>query len=197
MLGLMFTNTAYSTVFWIAFAIWLVPEFVGGLVQRSVGRSASQDRGSAAAILISIMAAMVIGLSLGERLTSLTIGWHPGVVFAAGIALMLAGVVFRWYAIRELGPFFTRRVAIQPGQRVVESGPYRLIRHPSYSGALLTLLGVGLAMTNWASLAVVIVLSFAGYSYRARVEERALTLAFGQTYVDYMKRTKRFIPFVL
>ena len=57
---------------------------------------------------------------------------------------------------RVLRRFFTGYVAIHPDQRVVERGPYRLVRHPSYSGTLLTTLGMGLAMTNWASLATII-----------------------------------------
>jgi protein-S-isoprenylcysteine O-methyltransferase Ste14 len=87
-------------------------------------------------------------------------------------------------------------VAIQPGQAVVENGPYRLIRHPSYSGALITIFGVGLALTNWLSLIGVMVITFIGYSYRVWVEEETLANVLGEPYLQYMKRTKRFIPFV-
>ena len=109
---------------------------------------------------------------------------------------MLAGVAFRWYSIRILGKYFTRQVAIQPGQTVVENGPYRLIRHPSYSGALITIFGLGLAFTNWLSLIVVMVIAFIGYSYRVWVEEKTLVNALGEPYRQYMKRTKHFIPFL-
>ena len=109
---------------------------------------------------------------------------------------MLAGVAFRWYSIRVLGKYFTRQVAIQPGQTVVENGPYHWIRHPSYSGALLTIFGLGLVFGNWLSLIGVIAIAFIGYSYRVSVEEKTLVEALGEPYRQYMKRTKRFIPFL-
>ena len=125
-----------------------------------------------------------------------TLGWHQPLPFWIGIALMLCGLAFRWYSIKVLGMFFTRDVATRPGQTVVETGPYRWIRHPSYSGALLMFLGTGLAMTNWASLLAVMLGVALGYGYRVRVEERALCADPGQPYRDYMQRTRRFIPHV-
>jgi protein-S-isoprenylcysteine O-methyltransferase Ste14 len=79
---------------------------------------------------------------------------------------------------------------------VVESGPYRLIRHPSYTGALLALFGIALALTNWASLAAIILGNAVGFGYRVMVEERALSCALGQSYSVYMRRTRRLIPFI-
>lgn len=116
--------------------------------------------------------------------------------FSAGILLMVAGVVFRWYSIRMLGKYFTLRLTIQPGQTVVEDGPYRLIRHPSYSGALITMLGLGLVLNNWMRVIVMLIAGFVGYSYRVKVEEDILVTALGEPYRDYIKRTKRFIPYI-
>jgi protein-S-isoprenylcysteine O-methyltransferase Ste14 len=89
-----------------------------------------------------------------------------------------------------LGRFFTRDVATQTGQTVVQDGPYRFIRHPAYSGTLLTLLGIGLTLGNWLALLVVLI------SYRVRVEEQALVDALGEPYRVYMRGARRFIPFV-
>ena len=77
-----------------------------------------------------------------------------------------------------------------------EGGPYRWICHPSYTGSLITMLGLGLAFTNWLCLVSVPLITLIGYSYRANVEERMLTTALGDRYREYMKDTKRFIPFV-
>jgi protein-S-isoprenylcysteine O-methyltransferase Ste14 len=85
---------------------------------------------------------------------------------------------------------------VSAGQTVVQAGPYRFIRHPAYSGSLLTVLGLGLALGNWASLAAILAGALAGYTYRVSVEERALREALGQPYLDYMRRTRRFIPFI-
>ncbi|HKC18217.1 MAG TPA: isoprenylcysteine carboxylmethyltransferase family protein, partial [Candidatus Dormibacteraeota bacterium] len=75
-------------------------------------------------------------------------------------------------------------------------GLYRYVRHPSYSGSLLTVLGVLLCSTNWLALAC-FVLALPGFLYRIRVEEGALLTALGEPYRDYMARTKRLVPFLL
>jgi protein-S-isoprenylcysteine O-methyltransferase Ste14 len=121
-------------------------------------------------------------------------GWPRTALFVSGVVFIILGVALRWYAIRTLGRFFTRDVAVAESQQVVQSGPYRLIRHPAYSGTFLTMLGVGLAMTNWASLVALLVCVFAGHLYRVRIEEKALIRTIGQPYIEYMRRTRRFIP---
>jgi len=118
-------------------------------------------------------------------------------LFFAGIALMWLGIVFRYYAMRLLGRYFTIDVAVQAGQTVIEAGAYRYIRHPSYTGALITLIGIGLALGNWAGLLALLVCVGLGYAYRIHVEEAALVTALGEPYKEYMRRTRRIVPFVL
>ena len=109
---------------------------------------------------------------------------------------MLSGTAFRWYSAQVLGKFFTFDVAILSGHTLIEAGPYRYIRHPSYTGALVTLLGFGMALGNWAALLVALLcLSFA-YVYRIRVEELALIAALGDSYIQYRSRTWRLAPFL-
>lgn len=79
---------------------------------------------------------------------------------------------------------------------MVQSGPYRLIRHPSYLGGLISMLGLGLALGSWAAVALVVGLPLAGYLYRMQVEEQALVEGIGEPYREYMRHTKRLIPFV-
>jgi protein-S-isoprenylcysteine O-methyltransferase len=105
-------------------------------------------------------------------------------------------MALRWYSVAVLGRYFTFDVAIQDDQRLVEAGPYRYLRHPSYSGALLSLLGFGLSIGNWAGLAASLAcLSFA-YAYRIPIEESVLVSALGETYKRYQKRTWRLVPFL-
>jgi protein-S-isoprenylcysteine O-methyltransferase Ste14 len=113
-----------------------------------------------------------------------------------GLALMLIGMALRWYSIRVLGRSFTTTVMTRPGQVVVESGPYRWIRHPSYTGGLLTVLGIFVCLTNPASF-LGLLPPLAGYAYRIRIEENALTRSLGEPYRAYMQRTKRLIPFLV
>ena len=122
--------------------------------------------------------------------------WRPQ-IFYLGLGLMLSGLIFRGYAIRQLGQFFVPEVAIQPGQQVIDQGLYRYLRHPSYTGTFITILGYGLALTNSLSLAVMLIVPGALYGFRIWVEETALLEAFGEEYRAYMRRTKRIIPFVL
>jgi protein-S-isoprenylcysteine O-methyltransferase len=118
-------------------------------------------------------------------------------LFFAGILLMWAGIGFRYYAMRVLGRYFTFDVAVHSGQTVIQVGPYRYIRHPSYAGAVITVLGFGLALGNWAGLLALLACVGLGYAYRIHVEESALVAALGEPYKRYMERTRRLVPFVL
>ncbi|MHB2025630.1 MAG: methyltransferase family protein [Elusimicrobiota bacterium] len=113
-----------------------------------------------------------------------------------GGALVLFGTTFRLWAIRVLGRYFTRIVAISPDQRVIESGPYRLIRHPAYTGSLAASIGVALSLRGEISFLCLCLPVCAAFWYRIRVEERALALKLGDSYRLYMGRTKRLIPLV-
>jgi protein-S-isoprenylcysteine O-methyltransferase Ste14 len=85
-------------------------------------------------------------------------------------------------------------IRVHAGQTVIEVGPYRYIRHPSYTGALITL--VGLALGNWAGLLALLDCMGAAYAYRISVEEAALVAALGEPYKEYMRRTRRLVPFL-
>jgi protein-S-isoprenylcysteine O-methyltransferase Ste14 len=112
----------------------------------------------------------------------------------ASLLVLLAGMVIRWTAILTLGKAFSANVAIQKEQKLKRSGLYRFVRHPSYSGLLLILLAVGLESRNWAGLLVLIVPTTAALLYRIRIEEAALSEAFGKQYTDYGKATWRLVP---
>lgn len=189
-------RAAYSA-FYVAGFVWIVSELVGGFTKRVEPGAQKRDRGSRIVLYAAIYLGMAVAFFLAYRLRNFAMPEPHAIIFWTGITLMLFGVAFRWYAIHVLGKYFTYEVAVRAEQSVVEVGPYRYVRHPSYTGSLLTFLGVGLALGNWASIAAIMICVIVGYSYRVRVEERALANALGQTYVDYMKRTRRFIPFIV
>lgn len=185
----------HLVVFGIVLSVCFAPEWYGSLFKRVEKGAVKRDRGSHAWLFVAIGLGFALAFFLAfAGFPGTTLAWHPQVLFWAGIVLMLAGLGFRWYAIRSLGRFFTRTVATRRGQYVVDTGPYRYIRHPSYSGSLLMCLGAGLAMTNWAALLAVLAGALAGYAWRVHVEEQALCADLGQPYRDYMRRTRRFIP---
>jgi protein-S-isoprenylcysteine O-methyltransferase Ste14 len=146
------------------------------------------------------LAAVAVSLGLGVGVAFLAVyhhaaclpgGWAPVIL---GELLFLAGLALRFWAILTLGRFFKVTISIQQGHRVIRSGPYRVLRHPSYSGLLLILLGLGLMLGTWLGLAALIVLPLIGMLVRIRVEESALIDALGQEYISYAAETRRLVP---
>lgn len=184
---------------WFAFTAlffgWAAFELIVNLRLWRPG-SLNRDRLSRYLILAGMLAAFALAWS-ATRLHMFDFKLLRPRIFYLGLGLMLAGLVFRAYAIRQLGRFFVPEVAIQPGQRVIDTGLYRYIRHPSYMGTFITSLGYGLALTNGLSLATMLIVPGVIYGFRMRVEEAALLEAFGEEYRAYMRRTKRLIPFIL
>lgn len=152
-----------------------------------------RDRGSGALVIITVFLSISIAFAFGYS----GIGMLPDWIFYIGISLMLLGVLVRQYAIASLGRFFSLTVQIAEDHKVVEKGPYRLVRHPSYTGVLITFIGLGLAVQSLGALLLLLIVFGTSFGYRIHVEERTLTSELGQDYVSYMKRTKRLIPFLI
>ena len=195
----------YHILFRVIFYLWLGLEIIASNLNRfrrapntlSTSIRDRKDRGSLALIIILWTLAILLDLTLSYHLQSAAIPFHRTALFFTGLGLILFGVAFRWYAILTLGQYFTFDVEVHRDQPIIEAGPYRYIRHPSYTGALISLFGYGLALGNWAGLLVAMACLSIAYAYRIPVEESALTAALGQPYIEYRKRTHRLIPFVL
>jgi len=117
-----------------------------------------------------------------------------GLIRPLGIALLLGGIVIRWTAIYTLGKYFTAKVVIKDDHRLIRTGPYKYLRHPAYTGALVAHLGLGLSFSNWFSLILRFVPYVVAALYRMKVEELALREALGEEYDHYSRNTKRLIP---
>jgi protein-S-isoprenylcysteine O-methyltransferase Ste14 len=135
------------------------------------------------------------GLLAGFTNTHLHIG-NTAIIYWIGIFVMAAGLGFRIWAISVLGRSFRTTVETHQDQEVVKSGPYKLIRHPAYTGVLLVCLGYGLAVQNWLSLIPAILLPLAALIYRIHVEETQLVESLGTAYEEYMTHTKRLVPWI-
>jgi protein-S-isoprenylcysteine O-methyltransferase Ste14 len=190
-------TTTSVVAFWVFVYIWAGSEmWLGYRLRRLPSDATNRDAGSKWWLIASVWTAVAAGIGLAFGFPDAAIGTGRTEVFVAGLVLVIAGMALRWYSISVLGASFTMEVATRPGQAIVQSGPYRRIRHPSYTGALLTLLGILVCCANFASLAA-IVLALVGYAVRIRVEERALATQLGSPYLEYMRRTKRLIPFLI
>ena len=113
-----------------------------------------------------------------------------------GLMGLVSGISLRLWAIQTLGLSFTATVQVIDNQKIITSGAYRYIRHPSYAGAYLALAGCGVLMQTWGGLAVGLISLGAAYVYRITSEERTLSTAFGQTYEHYCQQTARLIPVI-
>ena len=184
-------------LFDFAIFVWVASEIFGAaLVPRLRQRSSTRvkrDRGSRALITVSIFISVLIAFYFGYG----GVGALPDWIFYVGIFLMILGVLVRQYAIAILGRFFSLSVQISEDHKVVDKGPYRLVRHPSYTGILITFIGLCLAVQSLAALLVLLLFFGISFGYRMYVEERTLLSALGHDYASYMKRTKRLIPFLI
>jgi protein-S-isoprenylcysteine O-methyltransferase Ste14 len=192
-----FPSSIATAVFQIVIFLFILSEVVGTVIIPRIRRRGTvirkKDRGSNLFIFITIF----ISIGFANYFAISNIAMLPGWVFYVGILLIIAGIIVRQWSMAVLGRFFSGTVATQEGQYVVEKGPYRFIRHPSYTGALLIFIGLGLAFQSWGAVLSLIVLFSLAYGYRIHIEEKTLISEFGEEYLEYKKRTKMLIPYVV
>jgi protein-S-isoprenylcysteine O-methyltransferase len=168
--------------------------FVGDLVLRR-GAAAKQwsptpdDRGTMMLMVGALVASVaVLSVPFLHR-------WPvPAWLASAGLAMAALGTALRIWAMRVLGRFYSRALMVQDGHAVVAEGPYAVIRHPGYGGALLVWVGAALAIGYGAAAVVVTLVLLAAYARRIAVEERMLTATLGESYRTYQARTARLVP---
>jgi protein-S-isoprenylcysteine O-methyltransferase Ste14 len=177
-------------------------EYVAELVRRV--RERVRDPGAARdvharsrrVLALTQLPSVIVALAAAALLPALAMPGPPAIPFALGLVLLAGGLALRWWAIVTLDRFFVGTIHIPAGHRIVTAGPYRRLRHPSYTGGWLFFAGIGLACGNWLGLAVCAALPLAGLVLRIAPEERALRAAAPGEYEAYARRTDRLIPFV-
>jgi len=183
--------------------IFLASEVLLTITRRSRSKTGTkQDKSTLGMIWVVIGLSIAAGIFVTRSSFLWTHGlWmfelpHRQAVNIAAVVLFAAGLILRWWAIVILGRFFTVDVTIEKDHELVERGPFRFIRHPSYTGVLLAFVGWALTLRNWVAIAVVLVPIFIAFVRRMNVEEEALRAALGEKYLAYTKRTKRLVPFL-
>ena len=172
---------------------WFVSELC--LTRRSGLGAASKDKGSLRVLWLVESVSISCGLMAAFRFPTCGLPARH-LLYVFGVCVFAMGFALRFYSIIYLGRFFTINVAIAADHRLVDSGPYRFVRHPSYAGALMLFCSLGLIIGNWLSLLLLIVPVFAAFWWRMRIEEAALAEALGEPYHCYMKKTKRLVPMI-
>ena len=178
----------------LTLAAWALLELGVRVREGAQGKgSRKRDRGTRVLIAITLGAAIGIAAAAASLAPSLGTPAAPRVL---GVILMWLGLATRARAIAALRGDFRTTVEVDPGQAVVSTGPYRRIRHPAYAGLLLLVAGFGLAIGNWLSLAVCLVLPLPSLVRRIHVEEAELERVLGDAYRSYEAETTRLIPWV-
>jgi len=176
-------------------AIYGLSELYLAFTRRARTRVLSRDRRSLLILWAVIIISIWLSIQMVWMAPAATLPYLRG-FYIFGFCLFLVGLILRWYSIGYLGRFFTVNVAIDPDHSLVDSGPYRSIRHPSYTGALLAFVGFGFCLGNWLSIVFLTVPIVGAFLWRIRIEENAMLEALGQDYRDYMRRTERLIPWI-
>jgi protein-S-isoprenylcysteine O-methyltransferase len=157
------------------------------------GRRQRSDRGSFLVVFVGIF----VAIAAGNALRSAGVGVLPPWTIVVGVGLIAAGITVRLWAVRALGQFFSYVVEVRADHQIVTAGPYRWIRHPSYTGVILAVLGYAVLVGSGAAVLVVAAVVGAVIGYRISVEERLLLARFGPEYRAYIGRTWRLFPFVV
>jgi protein-S-isoprenylcysteine O-methyltransferase Ste14 len=182
-------------LFWIVWICWFSSELLLNRLMRSdSGDKKNQDKGSLRIIWIMIGLANSSGILLVYFVKAPISQWvwMPYI----GLLIILAGMILRFTSIWTLGRFFTVDVTIRDHHEIKKDGAYKIIRHPSYSGSLVSFIGFGISLNNWLSLVIITVLIFISFLQRIKIEEEALIKQFGSLYLDYKKDTYVLIPWI-
>ena len=184
-----------SLPFWLAYGLSFANE-LPHIRKTSATRVPQTDRGSMHVIVWTGMLAGISAFFLAGAMRSAAMS-NAVVPYIVGVVLMLCSTLLRRHCFTMLGDRFTFAVRATSDQLVVERGAYRYVRHPGYTAGLMLFAGIGLALANWASFAVCIILPAMAYGYRIAVEERLLRETLGASYYEYMKRTRsRLVPYL-
>lgn len=113
-----------------------------------------------------------------------------------GGMLVITGIAIRAIAIHTLGKYFTTVVQTTTHHQLVKKGMYSVIRHPSYLGTFISMIGAGVFLEAWIGVIISVISILIAYHVRIKAEETELVHSFGQSYIDYQKETKRMIPMI-
>lgn len=179
-------------VIWFDLVVWLATEC--WIAFREIGETdTSQDRHTKKVFALCAAAAISIAL-LGPQPPQFTIFYSRLVMLILGSLTMFIGITIRVLSVLTLGNYFRTTVMVQKGQKIVRAGLYKYLRHPSYLGALITVLGFGIVRDNWFTVCTTLVIMVYGVAQRIAVEEEVMQRAFGKEYFDYKKKTYKLIP---
>jgi protein-S-isoprenylcysteine O-methyltransferase Ste14 len=154
----------------------------------------SSDKGSLWLMYSLITVGYALSFSIGATRIGRMNRWDA--FFAVGVVLTVIGLMIRLQSMLTLRQYFTYLVTQVDDHQLVETGLYKLIRHPGYLGQLLIFLGISVSLSNWLSILAMMLPLAVGYGYRIKVEEKFMIEQLGKKYLAYQERTRRIIPLI-
>ncbi len=186
----------WSVVYWASFVAFFASTAWVQRRERNAVPGDLRDRGSKPLIYAGSIVGYAAAFACPSLWPAAKIGLPSEPVFWAAIALIWAGLLLYIWAVLTLGAFFRTSVQLLDGQQLVRRGPYRVLRHPAYTGGILLFAGIGLAAGNWISALVTPLTAIVVYAWRIHVEERALRERFGEDFESHRRKTSAVIPLV-
>jgi len=184
---LVYHSPLAAAVFFATFGVWAVGELVLQVRNQAPGEPDPSRLGMVA----GTVGGTALAFALAGRGALPGPGWLP---VAVGLSVAWLGMALRAWSVRTLGEFFTVDVTVTAKQRLIDDGPYALMRHPSYTGMLMAIVGFGIALDSWGAAAAALLLPLAAVVNRIRHEEAMLRRELGEPYEAYASRTARLVP---
>lgn len=182
-----------SPQIWILFILIFIALILQPNFKVLVDKTNHWDKGTETQIIWSVY---ITQLSAVCEATYLifpgSIQWDNATTIA--LIAIISGLALRTWAVYTLGNFFTMHLSIQNGQKVICTGPYKFIRHPSYTGAFFIYLGMPMFLHAWMSLAAAAIILPIAWLRRIHYEEKMLAQELGNEYIIYCKSVKKVIP---
>jgi protein-S-isoprenylcysteine O-methyltransferase Ste14 len=192
-----FPSTFLAIAFVIACLLWIGLEVGNIIYGKANSKDVKADKVSFAVLLatelgliIALVVSIFVSYDFKEDQYHIIVGWLQYL----GTALIFIGLAFRQYAIAKLGKYFSTSVNVNNKHELLTTGIYRYIRNPSYTGTLLSIIGLPLALGAWIGAIIAGAVTLVAYTYRVKGEEKELIKRYGKKYLDYRKKTWKFFP---
>jgi len=186
-----FRNNPLALI-WVAFGVfWVLPAVLG---KRTVQRQASGARILQLAMLVAAYV-LLADPDLGLRLLNLPVLRDGRTTDVIGYCLLAAGMVFAGWARFSLGGNWSSNVTIKQDHTLVSSGPYRIVRHPIYTGLLIALSGTAIVLGELRCFLGVLIAAIA-WKYKSINEEAFMVQKFGEQYTQYRTQVKGLVPYI-
>jgi protein-S-isoprenylcysteine O-methyltransferase Ste14 len=184
--------------YWLIVAIWAVWKAYWLISARGLKPATEKEPlTSRIPIVIGLVLAICLmlvpgwfGSFMGQSFTGQT-----DATYLPGLVIALGGISFAFWARHSLGTNWSGRVTIKEDHELVTAGPYRWVRHPIYTGALLIVTGSALALGHAGGIFSIAIMT-AVFMYKMRLEEKMLHKHFGERYAAYRRSTRAIIPLI-